>query len=784
VCAVAVGALTVRRPAVAQNGVLPSDERLQFANGLYARGMYELASKEYESYLEEVGDGGKADTAWFRLGECYKNCSQLREAERAFRTVLTKFPESEYRQRAGFRRADIFLGMGHHAAAIDLFDTVLEQEPPKDLAAAATYLQGTAYLKDDQVAEAVTRFQTVVDKYADSRFLQYALLELGGIYGDAENEPADVGKALDLYHKVAAKPESDRVGAEAWFQIADLHFRQKAYDRSSEAYGNLLTKYPKDRRAEEAVLQAAWAAHNAGLFAEGLARATAALAQLAQAEAATEGEAANESRAEWIYLKANCERQVMKYQEAITTYAELLAGFPGSRYEQAARYEKALVYYKVGQFKQAIAEARQVRAEGELGKDVYWLLAESHASLKETPSAVQYYRLICRDFPKSDVACDATYRLAHHLRVQGDHKEAANWYHTVAHDFPDNELAPKALFASALCLLKEGMNAEAVRDWTNLITKHPKHPLVEESMYQRAMGEMRLRRDEDALKTLRELLRQFPTTRFKAEAHYWMGILFKETEKFADAERELREALANKPKEELARKAEFFLGVVLQNNGKEADAADYFQRLLDSPMTDKFTPALLEWLALYRFDNKKYAEASAAADLLIKTAADEEWLQIGWGLKGRSLAALGKPDDASAAFRKALASSASTRYAPESALRLADVMYESTRYTEARELYEKAAALSADATLLGIRARAYYGLARTAEATEDLERAVRFYMSVAVLYDDDELVPGCLERAAAGFAKLGKNDQQQAILAELVERYPESEQAKRARAKP
>ena len=111
-------------------------------------------------------------------------------------------------------------------------------------------------------------------------------------------------------------------------------------------------------------------------------------------------------------------------------------------------------------------------------------------------------------------------------------------------------------------------------------------------------------------------------------------------------------------------------------------------------------------------------------------------------------------------------------------------MYGQARYDEARALYEKAAALSGDATLLGVRARAYYGLARTAEAGQDMNRAVRFYMSVAVLYDDEELVPECLEKAAAGFAKLGKMEQRQAILDELVKRYPDSAQANKGKATP
>ena len=47
-------------------------------------------------------------------------------------------------------------------------------------------------------------------------------------------------------------------------------------------------------------------------------------------------------------------------------------------------------------------------------------------------------------------------------------------------------------------------------------------------------------------------------------------------------------------------------------------------------------------------------------------------------------------------------------------------------------------------------------------------------MSVAVLFDDPSLVPECLREAADAFGQLGRREDHDKALRELLERYPES----------
>jgi TolA-binding protein len=181
-------------------------------------------------------------------------------------------------------------------------------------------------------------------------------------------------------------------------------------------------------------------------------------------------------------------------------------------------------------------------------------------------------------------------------------------------------------------------------------------------------------------------------------------------------------------------------------------------------------------------EQERPADAATVARHLGATGEDAAWQQTGWCLAGRASLAAGQAAPAEEAFRRALALDANTRYAAEAALRLGEIVLEAGKVNEAEDYFRRAGDLASDPSLLGIKARAYAGLADTALAGDDAAGAARYYMSVAILYDDPDLVPRCLFRAAEAFGKLGQAEARANALQELTERYPDSEWAKQAQA--
>lgn len=758
-------------------------ERSQFADGLFSRGMYKLALREYAGLLTQFPDGAQNDQFEYRRAESHRLLGNATEAAKCFDRVFVDYPKSTYRLRAAYRRARLYMDAGDCAAAAEHFKAILGLKPDSQISMASMYYLGDALVACERDGLAATAYGLIDRRYPDSAFAPFALMKRAEILRRSWDATAAEGVATDpgdkamtqilaLYAKVLERPGSDRTAAEALFQTAELHFRLKAYTRSAEFYRRLLRDYAADKRADEAGLQAAWAASYAGLFADALALAEVALA-------GTDGSPLGE----WLYLKANCERQLGRLDAAVASYADLLARYPKGAFSEAARYELALTYYKLGRHQEAVAIAERIELTSRLKLEVSRLLAECYAELKQVDKAIQYYRLIEKAAPAGELQRDAIYRLGYHLQAQGNYRDAAQFYTKLAERYPKHKLAPQALFAAGSCYLNAGEQASAARDWGRLTREYPASPMLEEALYQKAMADLRLERQADAHSGLDDLLRRFPKGRYTSDVYYWLGTIQKADEALEDAVHSFTRAgkLATRP--ELRRQADYSLALTLQQLGQEAAAAKVFGRVLATPLASDIAPAVLEWLAGYYYHAKLHREAVLAAELLTEEGQDPAWQQVGYALIGRSKLALNKPAEARDAYALALASPSATRYGAEAALRLGELALADGDATAASDFYSQASARAASPATLGIRARAFFGLGSAAAQAGQHGDAARFFMSVAILYDDPELVPEALWLAGTNFDALEQTPDATAAYDELVARYPESKWASQARAR-
>ncbi|MFO7871930.1 MAG: tetratricopeptide repeat protein [Kiritimatiellia bacterium] len=744
--------------AAAGETVTPED-RLRFADALFSREMYEAAAGEYEAFIEACPDSEKTPRAVFGAGLSFEKLGRSEDACSMYKRVFNR-SAGKLSHKAGFRAAILHLDREERREAVRLLRELLERNPGGDITAGALYYLGEALLPEDK-KKAVQRLEEITGNHPQSRFYPYALLKLAGIYG----RQADTQKkALELYDKVVKTAQTDRVAAEALFQAGLLRFRREEYARSAKAYDRLLLEYSEDSRAVESPLPAAWASHNAGFYARAL----------ELADTALKGDGlSGDKRAEWLYLKANCERQLARYKAAAETYLRLQKKYPDSEFTGPSFYERALSSYKMNNLLQAVADARRALDAGGRKKDVYRLMAEAYAGLNDGDRAIQYYKLILKEFPKTEAAHEAAFRLAHMLRKRGSYKEASRYYRLSA-GASESGLAGRALFASGLCMAENGDDAEAVRDWSELINGHQNHSLAEEAIYQMGRAQIRLKLREDAERTFRSFLQTFPESEFAVEARYWLGRLLFSQDKPADAAEEFKEVLEKASDNELKRHASYSMALALLKQEKDESAASLLRPLLDSPLKQEFTPGLLKWLSEYWHEEKEYAEAVSAAELILKRSDDPEWRQAALCLAGRAYSALGEKKKASGAFSGALKEDVVTEYAPECALKLGYLMLEKKEYDRSRALFSKAARMAGEDEQTGLRARAYMGLGKAAEGRSDFEEAARYFMIVATLFDHPDIVPEALYEASEVLRKAGRNESAQKAVRELSDRYPDS----------
>lgn len=760
------------RGATSTADVIEAGDRKLLADGLFSRGFHALALPEYLALAGRRPPPAALDEILFRLGECQRQLKRPAEAEASYRRLAAEQPQSPLRDRAVLMRGLIVLEMGNAAVGAELLESLLASTTNADLRAAATYHAGEAREQAGDAPRALAHFRALRETAPAHELAAYAGLRLAVLQARGGG-PEALDAAMALYQQLAEKPFSARVGAEALFQAASLAYTRGQFETSARLFRQLAERHPGDLRAREAARPSAWAHYRTGRYADAL--------ETAAAGAAAVDQPADE-RAEWLYLQANCERQLDRRAEALRSYAALLAADPASAFAPAARYERLLVLFKEGAYEQVLKEADALAdPPADQLPDLLWLQAEAAEALKDTARAVQFYRLLVRQAPRSALAADATYRLAHQLQQQQAWGEASRAYLELAERWPTNALVPQALFASGLCLAQAGQSEAALRDWHQLLTRFPEHETVPEARFQKAMEEIRLGNGREAAATLDTLMRDHPGHPRLDEARFWRAQQAYAAREMGEAERLLRACLAGHPPLEVAREASFLLGLVLQATGRDAEAAATFQPLLDAPVGSKFSIDRLNWLAEFQFARQAFAESEAAARAMAARAPSPEWKQTAFTLLARAQQARQRPAEAIAAYTQALAVEARTRYGAEAALRLGELLMATGRLDEAVARLQDAAARASTPELQDLRAYAYAALGTAVERRGDREAAVRYHMSVAILFDDAERVPAALDRAATLLAELGREAESRATVAELLERYPGSPPALRRR---
>ncbi len=554
---------------------ISTPDRIQFADGLYARGLYDLALKEYLPLLAAQPAVTNLDAVLFRSAECYRYLQDKKNAGLTYEQLLQRFPQSPFAWRAEFRRAEMSATGGEYLDAIGRFRALTEKNPPAEIAASAYYYLGYSQDRMNMKEEAAKAFKTVVHEYPNSPFFSYACIGLADI---EQRLGASAEELRGLYEKAARAPATPRVGAEAWFQLGESYYRDGDFSNAAHAYEQLLTRYPSDPRGDEARLPAAWSFHNIERFADALKIADSALKKVGP----------NEREADWKYLQANALRQLQRVDEARAIYERLLADNKDASIASASAYELALMSFEKKDYAAVAQLENFARGTNAYLKDFYWMLAESETALSNQAAAAQFYGKIAGEFPSSDRAAPALFKSAQLAQAAKQWKEAASLYHQAQKAGSKGDLAADALLASAYCLGEAGDREAALQDLAALSAAYPNFAGMDRALYRKAQLEVELDRADQARATLEQLLKKYPQSETAASGHYLLGVLLEKAKEFGAADQNYRVAEQGKLKAPLADQVRLRRVAVLQRLDKDEEAAELLQTHLKRPLPRRF----------------------------------------------------------------------------------------------------------------------------------------------------------------------------------------------------
>src|SRR5438552_2050645 len=318
-----------------------ADQRqLEYANGLFARKLYDLAIPEYQKYLDDYpGRAGRAN-AYFALGECYRNLHRDPNARTNLQKVLTEYGDSEFAGPAAFALAEMAFTDKDYATALPFFHRSAAKSKEPAVALSARYFEARCLEVLGRKDEAADIYAQVAESGNANPYREDARVTAATIFA-ARGKKLD---ALKQYEALANEGQKPALKAECAVRgglialelvQADKGKMDKAMaDRAAALFqkGRTLPDAGKFRAIAQVSFRRLQ--YQTGQYTQLLADYKKELDKLPEA-----------AQAEVLLLAANSERQLGHPKDAEKLYHQITAKYPDREEAKDAAYQQLINVY-------------------------------------------------------------------------------------------------------------------------------------------------------------------------------------------------------------------------------------------------------------------------------------------------------------------------------------------------------------------------------------------------------------------------------------------------------
>jgi tetratricopeptide (TPR) repeat protein len=378
-----------------------ADERVGSGQAQGTMADYQAAVTRYQEFLKTHPDDPATDRVIYQLARAHEQGGELTKSLALLDELVTRFPQTRYRDEAQFRRGELLFTARDYVKAEQAYTLVLTTAARTPYHERSQYMQGWSRFKQGRLEDGLTSFFGVLDSVLANKSDVAELAEVPGLTrGDrelAEDTFRVVSISLQNLHGAQSVPTYINTPLRhsyefrVYQQLAELYLKQERIKDAADTYGAFTARDPLHPQAP--ILQA---------------------------------------RVIDIYQQTGFDSQALQAKKAyVQNYG------PGSEFRRA----NALAWDKAQPLvKTHLAE----------------LATHYHASAQKTKApadvqeAVRWYRAYLEGFPNEPEAARSNFLLAELLNDDGKLAEAAAEFEKTAYKYPQHAKSADAGYAALL----------------------------------------------------------------------------------------------------------------------------------------------------------------------------------------------------------------------------------------------------------------------------------------------------------------------------------------------
>ncbi len=764
---------------------------LDFADGLYQRGMYESASRHYAEFLTKHPQSNNRELVMFRQAESlYQHATKILDsdplngnlsyidARSVFESLVEEFLNGAKRFDARMRLGEINYRIGNAEGGLSHLEYVIQEANDASVIESALFYAARCYDRMGQKPKAEAYYQRIREKHQSGPFGAFASFLLGELMAEQDRMQEAIPILNHIWQNQGMYqiPESSGLVGDAQLLAAQLLYKLDRFTEAAKAYRAFSEASPDGAQKARAQYGAAWAEYQQQNFPTALSIANQLKQQFLPADMAPG----------ILFLQGACSYQQKEYQSAIGYFRETIANPDAGEYRDRAWYQLAWSYYLSGDYGQTEAECRNLLRAGaspEIAAKLHFLLGQAYAQQKNYEAAAEELMKVELLDPNSDFKEDALYLLADLLYRAQQFGRASNQFERYYKHYPNSERSEQALTWAANAAFAAKDYPKAIELANQLMRSFPGIPSMHDLLYRKALAQYHLKHLDDALETLILLSRSERSEERKPEALYWQAYIYEMKQNLAKASNVYGELLSRYPQFNNRDEVRLRKAFCDYQNEELEEAYQGFLQVLDSPRKQDVPVEIGFWMVIYTDEAGRHEEALRVAECLLQFHQSGDVHERALIAKGNQLVALQQWQKAKQNADVFLKEYPESLFKPEIHWSLAKALEGLGESEQAAQYFEE--------SLLQLQAMAnpdpdfeakiYVDMGRVLVSQNKHKEALDVFLRVAILFDHPRLTPEAMFRAIGCYLHQDQQSEAATLMDELVEKYPKSRWSQRAR---